>query len=287
MILFLEILTPFLLASIGGLYSEISGFTNVALEGYLSLGGFLFILFSFLTGSLILGVIISLILVGILGFLQSFITVKIKGNSIITGLATNLGIAGFISVTSFHIFRTKGVVSLNIEKISSEPIIILALVLPFLTYIILKYTRFGLRLKARGFNKKVLIYSGISTLKYRVIPTAISGVFAAMGGIFLAMELRSYTPNLGGGRGWISLVIIFLGRKNPIGVIISSGVFSLAILFSNLLQKGGINSELILGTPYLITLVFLILSGKDLLPFKHFLGNNKGSRKKKESSRKC
>lgn len=284
MMLFLEILTPFLLASIGGLYSEISGFTNVALEGYLSLGGFLFILFSFLTGSLIIGTLLSLILVGILGFLQSFITEKIKGNSIITGLATNLGIAGFISLTSFHIFNTKGVVPLGSEKITSEPLIIVALILPFTTYIVLKYTRFGLRLKARGLNKKVLIYSGISTLKYRVIPTAISGVFSALGGIFLAMELRSYTPNLGGGRGWISLVIIFLGRKSPIGIIVSSGIFSLAILFSNLLQKGGINSELILGTPYLITLLFLVMSGRGLFPFKNFLRNHKSSRKKEKSS---
>lgn len=281
MIMFLEILTPFLLASIGGLYSELSGYTNVALEGYISLGGFLFILFTIYSGSVLAAIAVTLILLGTVGFFQSYITEKIRANSIITGLAVNLGISGFIALSSFYLFNTKGVVSLGRESVFSTPIILLALLAPLISIVILKKTRFGLRLKTRGLNKKVLIYSGVSTLKYRTLPTIYSAILSGLGGIFLAMRLRSYTPNLAGGRGWISLVIIFLGRKSPLGIVLSCGVFSFSILLSNLLQKGGINSEIILALPYLITLIFLIVSGSSLLSFNELMEKYTGSRKKK------
>lgn len=258
---FIEILTPFLLASIGGLYSELSGFTNVTLEGYISLGGFIFITLRLITGSDIVALFLTMTLITLISFLQGFITIKIKANSIITGLATNMGIAGFISVLSYKLFNTKGVITLDIIKeYNTLPFILIALLLPGLTYIILKHTVFGLRLKTRGINKKVLLYSGVNNNFYRISGIIISAILSGLAGIFLAMELRSFTPNLSGGRGWIALIIVFLGKKSPIGILISATVFAVATMFSNIAQVSRIPEEIILAAPYILTLIALILS---------------------------
>lgn len=258
---FLEILTPFLLASIGGVYSELSGFTNVSLEGYISLGAFVFITTRLITGSDFAALVITLLIVVIASFFQGYLTIKIRANAIITGLATNMGIGGLISVLSYKLFNTKGVIPLETAKeYFTIPLIILALLLPVITYTVLNYTVFGLRLKTRGINKKVLLYAGINSHLYRIYGIVISSLLAAMAGIFLSMELRSFTPNISGGRGWIALIIVFLGRKSPLGILISATIFAAATMLSNIGQVSQIPEEVILATPYILTLLALILS---------------------------
>lgn len=265
--IFIQILTPFLLASFGGLYSELSGYTNVSLEGYISLGGFIFIAITMLTGSTIIGITASLILLVLLSILQGVITITIKANPIITGLATNLGISGIISILSFKLFNTKGVIALTrTEEYKTGVLTIISLIIPIATYIILKYTRYGLRLKAHGINKKVLIYSGIKSNYYRISSMVISALFAGLGGLYLAMELRSYTPNLSGGRGWLSLVIIFLGRKSSVGISLSAILFTITIIISNKGQTTGIPGDLVLAIPYTVTLLALIISRINCVP---------------------
>ncbi len=258
---FLLILTPFLLASTGGLYSELSGTTNVSMEGYITMGGFLTITFTKLTDSLCLGILLTITLIIILSLLHSLATIRLKANPIITGLAVNMGFLGIISSISFRLFQTKGVLILNRTRpINTWPIILIALIFPILTIFILKSTRFGLRLKARGHSKKILTYSNVNPDFYRITAITISSISSALAGIFLALQLRSFIPNLSAGRGWIALVIIFLGRKNPIGIFIGCSIFTATQIFSNMSQSLAIPSDLVLALPYLLTLVALILS---------------------------
>ena len=258
---FLHILTPFLLASIGGLYTEYSGTTNIAIEGYMTMTAFLFITFSKLTGIYSFGIIAALFVIALISFLHGYLTIKLRANPIITGLAVNMGFFGIISAFSYKIFRTKGVILLDTERLfNTTPLIILALLLPFITMFIVKNTRYGLRVTVRGYSKKTLIYSNIKPQFYRVSAIMISGVLAGLGGIFLAMELRSFIPNISSGRGWISLVIIYLGRKTPQGILIGCTIFSITQMFSNISQSQAIPSDIILASPYLLTLAALIIT---------------------------
>ncbi|MGL1892355.1 MAG: ABC transporter permease [Spirochaetaceae bacterium] len=261
---FLQIITPFLLASIGGLYTEHSGTTNVAIEGYITMGAFLFITFSKLTGNIYIGVIFTILIIIVISFLHSLSTIKLKANPIITGLAINMGFFGLISALAVKIFNTKGVIVLDqIDPINTEIITFIALLLPFISIFIINYTRYGLRLRARGSGKKNLIYSNINPNFYRITPVIISATFSALAGIFLSMELRSFVPGISAGRGWISLVIVFLGRKRPIGILIGCGIFTLSQMLSNIGQGRTIPSDIILALPYIITLVALIFSPRE------------------------
>ncbi len=260
---FLQILTPFLLASTGGLYTEHSGATNIAIEGYITMSAFLFITITKLTGSLSLGVIFALTIIIIFAWIHGTSTIKLKANPIITGLAVNIGFFGLISAVAYKLFNTKGVILLeNTNSINTSIITILALLAPFISIFILNKTRYGLRLKARGVNKKILIYSNINPDFYRVSALIISATFSGLAGIFLGMELRSFIPNISAGRGWISLVIIFLGRKNPIGILVGCIVFTISGMLSNLSQSQLIPSDIILALPYVLTLLALIITNR-------------------------
>lgn len=260
---FLQVLTPFLLASIGGLYTEYSGTTHVALEGYITFAAFIYITVSRLTGSPYYGMILALLIVEAVSFLHAYFTVKIKANPIITGLAVNMGLFGIISTLSFKIFKTKGVILLETtQPIDTTPLSILAILLPFITLLVLSFTRYGLRLKVSGLSKKSLIYSGIQPDYYRVSAMMITSLLAGLAGIFLGMELRSFIPNIGAGRGWISLVIIYLGRKHPIGILLGCILFSITQMISNFSQSQAIPADIILASPYVITLIALILTSK-------------------------
>lgn len=258
---FLQIMAPFLLASIGGLYTEYSGTTNVAIEGYMTMAAFLFITISKLTGLYYFALIAALTIIMILSFLHGYLTIKLKANPIITGLAVNMGFFGLISAIAYKIFNTKGVILLDrTEPFNTNSLILISLLLPFLTILIMKNTRFGLRLKVRGLSKKTLIYSNINPDFYRVTAMVISGLLSGIAGILLAMELRSFIPNISAGRGWISLVIIYLGRKHPIGILIGCIIFSITQVLSNLSQSQAIPSDIILASPYILTLLALILT---------------------------
>lgn len=257
----LHIITPFLLASIGGLYTEYSGTTNIALEGYMTMTAFLFISISKLTGSYTLGVSLALGIIALIAFCHSYFTIKLKANPIITGLAVNMGFFGLISAFGYKLFKTKGVISLDTDLVfNTNPIILLALLSPFITIFIINKTRYGLRLRVRGYSKKTLIYSKINPDFYRVTSMIISAILAGLGGIFLGMELRSFIPNISSGRGWIALVIIFLGRKKPIGILIGCAIFSVTQIFSNFSQSQAIPSDIILALPYIMTLAALIIT---------------------------
>lgn len=261
---FLQIMTPFLLASLGGLYTEYSGTTNVAIEGYMTMSAFLFITVSKLTGNYYVGIITTFAIILLFSFLHGYFTIKLKANPIITGLAVNMGFFGLISAVAYKIFNTKGVILLEDTKsFNTDPIVLLSLLLPFITMILIGYTRYGLRLKVRGFSKKTLIYSNINPNYYRISAMMISGFLSSIAGIFLAMELRSFIPNISAGRGWISLVIIYLGRKNPIGILIGCIIFSITQMLSNLSQSQAIPSDIILASPYVLTLLALVLTSKN------------------------
>lgn len=258
---FLRIMTPFLLASMGGLYTELSGTTNVAIEGYTTLGAFLVIMLAKVTGSLETAIILTIVIIGTVGFIHSFTTIKLRANPVITGLAVNMGFFGIISVLSFKLYKTKGFLDLNLEnKIETWALTIIALVFPVVTYFIIMKTRYGMRLMANGINKRVLNYSNISTNFYNISSMVISSIFSSLAGIFLALELRGFVPNISSGRGWISLVIIFLGRKNPLGIVIGCTVFTATQIISNRSQASLIPSEIVLAIPYFLTLLALIIT---------------------------
>jgi simple sugar transport system permease protein len=121
-------------------------------------------------------------------------------------------------------------------------------------------TRFGLRLRAAGYNAASLDSSGVSSARMRVYSLLLCGVLCGLAGAFLSLGyVTLFSENMSAGRGWISLAAIILVNGNPWGVAIISLLFGFADVLGLLLQSYQVPSQFTAMTPYLATLAALYL----------------------------
>jgi simple sugar transport system permease protein len=259
------IMTPLLFAATGGLYTELAGMLNIALEGLLLIGAFSAICAVYFTGSFAVGLIAAITASLILSALLAFTTLTLRSNVFITGLAANLLAGGLTVILSQYLFNTRGVITVPETLPFSRYIYIYAsLLLLFVSWIVIYKTPFGYRLRACAKHSSALTSLGIYPGPYRWIAFLVSGFYCGIGGSFLSLRLGAFVPNITAGKGWIALVVIFLGGRRPLGLVIAAFVFGLAESFSNYAQGAvtpGVSSipaDFILAIPYLLTLLAMI-----------------------------
>ena len=276
----ISIMTPFLLAGIGGLMTELAGMLNIALEGLILIGAFFSVIFAAWTGSLFAGILIGIAITVLVSYIFGAITLYLKANVFITGLATNLLAGGLTTVLSFYYFGTKGVLmfselpalpSLKVPALHGIPLIGDILfghnVLVYIGWLIVVVawfavyrTPFGFRLRGTGSNPKAMIALGLNPQNYQMAGILISGLTCGLAGAVLTLNLGAYVPNISSGRGWIALVVIYLGGKTPFGILAAAFVFGLAESFSNYAQGFmDIPADFILAFPYIITVVAMVI----------------------------
>ena len=273
------IMTPLLFAAVGGLYTELAGMLNIALEGMLLSGAFAAIAAVSLTGSFAAGIAAAIIASTVLAFITAFATLKLKSNVFISGLAANLLAGGLTVVMSQRLFNTRGVVVvhdipalplINIPLIRDIPVLgnlvsgyspytLASLLVLLVSGLVIYRTPFGYRLRACGKHADVLHSLGIKSDTYRYAAFLISGVCCGIGGSFLSLNLGAFVPQMSAGKGWIALVIMLLGMRRPLGVLAAAFLYGVAEAFSNYAQGIiAIPAELILAMPYIITLLAII-----------------------------
>ena len=273
-------MTPLLFAATGGLFTELTGMLNIALEGLLLAGAFSAVAAVYYTGSFTAGIIAAILTSLVLSMLLAFTTLKLRSNVFITGLAVNLLASGLTIVLSQYFFGTRGVVVLhairyislvNIPFIKHIPIVgglfsghsmyvYASWLLLFVSWLVIYKTPFGYRLRACNNHSEALVSLGIKPDIYRWTAFVISGFFCGIGGSFLSLNLGAFVPNMTTGKGWIALVIIFLGGRRPLGILAAAFIFGLADAFSNYAQgMFNIPADFILAIPYLLTLSAMIL----------------------------
>lgn len=274
-----SIMTPLLLAAMGGLFSELSGMLNIALEGLMLIGAFGSVVFAHYSGSMLVGILMGVLCSLLLAAMLGAVTLYLKSNVFITGLAANLFASGLTVVLSFKLFGNKGVVvfqemgrlpTLNIPFIERIPLlgdllsghsgfVYLAWFLLAVCAFVLYRTPFGMRLRAAGLHEKTLVSLGMKPDRYRFTAFLISGFTCALGGALLTLNLGAFVPNITSGKGWIALVVIFLGQKRPLGLLLAAFTFGFADSFSNYAQGlWNIPADFILAIPYVFTLLAMV-----------------------------
>lgn len=274
------IMTPLLLAAMGGLFTELSGMLNIALEGLMLMGAFASIVFTHFTGNMVVGIALGVLASMLLAAILGTVTLHLKSNVFITALAANLFASGMTVVLSFKLFGNKGVVvfdeiaslpRLDIPVLAKIPVfgdifighnifVYMSWVLLALCAWVLYRTPFGFRLRATGIHEQAMVSLGMRPSRYRFIAFLVSGFTCALGGAMLTLNLGAFVPNITSGKGWIALVVIFLGQKKPIGLLFAALVFGFADAFSNYAQGAwNVPADFILAIPYLFTLVAMVL----------------------------
>jgi ABC-type uncharacterized transport system permease subunit len=273
------IMTPFLLAATGGLYTELSGMLNIALEGLMLVGAFFAVAFAGLTGSLALGVALGIASSMLTALLFGLVTLKLKANVFIAGLATNLLASGLTVVLAFQLFKNKGVVRfelgrlpvLSVPALQGIPLlgglllghnllVYVSWAIVLASVVLIYRTPFGLRLRGTGLNAPTMSSLGLRPQAYQLAGILISGFTCGLAGAWMTLNLAAFVPNITSGRGWIALVAIYLGNKTPVGIVVASFVFGLSEAFSNYAQGAlKVPADFILAFPYFITVLAMIL----------------------------
>ena len=202
----LRLSTPLTLSAIGGLYSERGGVVNIALEGIMLFGAFSAAVTAYYTGNSWLGLLAGAVTGVLIASIHGAVCITFSGDQIVSGMGINLLALGVPAVFSGALFDTSTstpsieriLPSLNIPVLQSIPLlgkILSGYTMPvyisyaavIITYFVLFYTVFGLRLRAVGENPKAAESLGVNVIKYRYYGVLLSGLLAGMGGAFLSV----------------------------------------------------------------------------------------------------
>ena len=133
------------------------------------------------------------------------------------------------------------------------------------TWFVLFKTGLGVRLRACGEYVEGAHAVGINIMGVRMLATAVSSMIAAAGGSFLVLgDVGLFRQNMSGGRGYIAFVIVILAQYRPLGALLGAAGFGLAQASTFYLQLQGVKipPELIATTPYVVTLLAIIILGR-------------------------
>ncbi|MBS3765458.1 ABC transporter permease [Candidatus Bipolaricaulota bacterium] len=272
--------TPILFAALGGLLTELSGYINIGLEGTLLTSAFFAVVVSMLVGNawvgllagVVSGVLISLLLAGVL--------LKLQANVVIAGFATNLLAAGGTVFLMSTWFGEEGVLrssnmpvipAVDLPLIDRVPLLGPALnghsVLVYLSWIavglvayLIYRTTWGLHLRVTGDSEETAVSTGIDVDRIRLQAFLLSGLLAGLGGSYLSLGLSQFfMRGMSAGRGFIALAAVYFGGFNPIGATLASLLFGFAEGIANYFQSLGIPSQLLEMTPYVLTVLALVI----------------------------
>lgn len=271
--------TPILFATLAAGIAAKSGITNMALEGILLFSALFGVIFSSLTQSAWLGLLITMIVGGLIGLILAFFVLNLKTDEILAAIAINLAATGGTVLimlyfsgdrgvsSSIRSFATPSVTITVIDKIpfigeilsGQNALTWLALLAVIVMHLFLYKTPLGLSIRAVGENKNAAESVGISSRKIQYIALIISGVLAAMGGFYLSGGyMNMFTKDMSGGRGYIALAASSMGGDTPVGGFLVSLLFGAAQALANIMQLTSVMPyEIILMVPYLTTLVGL------------------------------
>jgi simple sugar transport system permease protein len=222
----------------------------------------------------------------LMGLLFCFLTVTLRANQNVTGLAmTTFGI-GFGNFFGGSIMKLTGsevpsIVLSATSKAFKTPLPFagkagvvgeLLLSYSFMTYVaiaiaiftsyVLKRTRTGLELRAVGENPATADAAGINITKYKYSAICIGCMIAGLGGLYYVLDYASgvWSNDAFGDRGWLAIALVIFSIWRPNWAIWESMLFGgLYILY--LYIPTGTNfavKEIYKMFPYIVTIIVLI-----------------------------
>lgn len=265
----LVVATPVLLAAQGEILIQRAGILNVSIEGMVALGASAGFLAAYTTGSNWVGILVAMGATAVLGLILAYAAVTLQAPQLTLGLALFIFAGGLASLlyrvviglqfvppqlTTFA--RGKG---FWLTSLPTPVYAVLGVVA--VMHIFLFHTRLGLRIRAVGENPRGADLQGISVYQTRYATTIAGAAIIGAAGALLPMMLTgTYSDGMVGGRGWIALMLVILGRWQPLGAVLGGWLFGYveAVQYQVGLTFKAIPPQFLLMLPYLFVLVVAI-----------------------------
>ncbi|WP_024822903.1 ABC transporter permease [Aminobacterium mobile] len=277
--------TPILYATLGEIVTEKAGILNLGLEGIMLVGAYTGFAVTYHLGSPWLGVAMAFVVGALLSLIHAFISITMKGNQVVSGLALTMFGTGASSLLgrSYIGFTIEGLNKIPLPGLSQIPVIGPVLfnndaliygsfILVFFLYWFFLRTRNGLNLRAVGDNPQAADAMGISVDKTRYLYTLIGGGIVAVGGAYMSIAYtKMWAELMTAGRGWIAVALVIFAIWNPMRAALGAYLFGGVEAFQLRLQAAGtsIPTPLLMMLPYILTIVVLffisVSQGKGIL----------------------
>lgn len=267
--------TPILYAALGELITEKAGVTNLGVEGMMLVGAVCGFMTAIATGNSWLGLLAAMLTGGVMGLVHAFLTVSLRANQVVSGLALALfgaGLSGYLGKTYIGISVSEPFRGLAIPVLGDIPflgpvlfrhdiLVYLSWGLVLFLWFFLQRTRAGLFLQAIGENPGAADSLGVPIFPLRYLYVVLGGMLCGAGGAYLSLaSAPSWLENMTAGRGWIAVALVIFALWRPGRALAGSYLFGGIDALGFHLQAAGVHffSHFFLQMlPYLFTITVL------------------------------
>ena len=289
---------PLLYGSTGEIITEKSGHLNLGIPGIMYVGGISGVIGAFLYEqsvaateplnaflAIAIPLLSSILGSALMGLIYSFLTVTLRANQNVTGLAlTTFGI-GFGNFFGGSLAKITGSETASVALVKTSNyfratfsfgeklgwfgeiffsygfLAYLAIIISLLAAFFFKRTRAGLHLRAVGENPATADAAGINVSHYKYLATCIGSIIAGLGGLYYVMDytMGVWSNNGFGDRGWLAIALVIFAIWKPdlgvVGSILFGGLYIVYLFIPGLSRSA---QELFKMLPYVVTIIVLV-----------------------------
>ena len=268
--------TPILFATLGAIINERAGIINLGIEGLMLIGALSGFAATHMTGSLLIGVLAAFVATFIAGSVHALITVQLRGNQIVSGLALTMfgvGITALfgkkmvgLTIVGFKRIAIPGLSQIPVigkPFFNQDLLIYFSFLLVFLIWFFFYRTRWGLGVRSVGENPAAADTCGFSVSTYRFFSVTIGSGLVGIGGAYLSLaSTPMWIENMTAGRGWIAVaLVIFAGWSSPramLGAYLFGGITAMQLRFQAMGTT--VSAHILQMLPYFFTILVLVVS---------------------------
>ncbi len=277
----------FIYGSTGEILTEKAGHLNLGIPGIMCMGGAGGCLMLNLIGKsglppvliVVLGILSALVFSMLMGLIYSFLTVTLRANQNVTGLALTTFGVGLMKVIMSKLTAT--VYLVGPKQYYRWPfagrqdslqclgvLFFLAIIIALMAGWVLFRTKVGLHLRAVGENPATADAVGINVNRYKYLATCIGSGIAGLGGFYYIIDyMASQEAYLSlEAFGWLSIALVIFALWRPPVTIIGSTVFGFLFSCSSFITNiPGVVVTMAMKPvlkmlPYVVTILVLIIS---------------------------
>ncbi|MBQ6901548.1 MAG: ABC transporter permease, partial [Oscillospiraceae bacterium] len=277
--------THVLFGTLGGILGEKVGNMNLGIEGMMLLGASTGFLVAYNTGNAYLAVLAAGAAGALGALIYAIITVSLRGNQVVTGLALTTfgsGASGLIGMSiSGKTLPESITATLGIHKIpylsdiplvgkmlfEQSPFVLGAIFCAIVIYIYFKKTNTGLNARVVGESPAAADASGINVSLHKYVHLLLGGFLCGVGGAYYSMVyVGRWQIDLTAGAGWISVALVIFAMWNPLRAILGAYLFGAVRGLTFKLQGGivffghtiSLSAQLLDMAPYIVTVLVLL-----------------------------
>lgn len=280
--------TPLLLGTTGEIITEKAGNLNLGVEGMMFLGAFAGFYVGHHTGSVLLALIAAFLLGAAGALVYAFLTVTLKANQTVAGLALTIFGTGFANFFGQIMIAGAegGIPKLPeqfVSRIAERPLpilgeipyigklffshnflVYLAIIVAVLCWVYMSKTRPGLNMRSVGENPGAADAAGINVTRTKYLNILLGGGICGLGGAYISLINGGgvWNNNCVNGQGWIAVALVIFASWSPMRAIGGSLIFGAFTVLQFYAPKDviAIPNAFYVMLPYLITAIVLVFS---------------------------